>query len=101
MSSTTLNVTVNGGTAPLSIHVIFYKDGNLVSSFSKTQSFSFLIDGLVLGSIYDITIAGFNPTGGYTTLSLSTESVQVTADSDLNPCKRTGISYFVDFNFTV
>ncbi|MFL9483862.1 hypothetical protein ACI6Q2_13880 [Chitinophagaceae bacterium LWZ2-11] len=101
LASTTLNVTVSGGITPLPIQVSFLKDGNNISTFSFSNSFTHTFTGLVKGSSYDITVGGFNPAGGSTVISVTTDQITLSSVSDSSPITKNGKSYLVDFNFTV
>lgn len=100
LASTTLKVTVNGGIPPFSIQVNFFKDGEFVSRFSSSTSFTHLFSDLSDGE-YDITVGGFNPAGGNTVLDLSQDEIKLAPTSAPSPVTKTGVSYNVDFNFKV
>ncbi len=99
MASATLTVTVNGGIPPLSIQVGLLKNGTPVEHFGQASSFTHLFDDLEANNNYDVTIAGFNPAGGNTSLSISGTGITLTPISDTTPSEQDGKGYFVDFNF--
>jgi hypothetical protein len=103
MASTTLTVTVNGGKAPLSILVNLYKDSgeNPVLSITSSGTFTHIFDNLSVGSNYDLTIGGFNPSGGNTVCTITTDQIKLTPSSNNTPITNSGVSYRVDFNFNI
>lgn len=102
MAKAILKVTVNGGIAPLDIQVRFYKDGTYIPpNVSSPKSFTHVFDNLQAGSDYDITIGGFNPSGGNTVCELTLDEGITLNPPDDSPITKTGQSYAVGFHFSV
>jgi len=99
MADTKLDVTVSGGIAPVTIQVRFFKDGQHEFDISSSKSFSHRLIGLTTG-IYDIYIDGFNPVGGSTTCAIDTSQINLIPPDD-TPDTENGVSYHVEFHFTV
>ena len=100
MTSTTLTVTVNGGTSPISIVVNLFKEGEHVLGFTKSGTFVRSFKDLEKGD-YSLFIGGVNPLPkGSTKCELTTDEISLHPPDD-SPITKKGRKYLVQFHFTV
>lgn len=100
MTTTTLSVTVSGGTSPVSIIVNLFKGGEHITGFTKTGTFSFNFTDLKKGD-YSLFIGGVNPLPkGATRCELTQDEITLHPPDD-SPITKRGKKYLVQFHFTV
>jgi hypothetical protein len=99
MANAKLAVTISDGSTDLTIYVDLYKDSVKQEHLEKQNSFTQNFTSLTSGS-YTLFVFGINPPGGNTVLSLSGNGVTITKPSSL-PVTKKGISYQVEFRFTI
>lgn len=100
MASTTLSVTVNGGTSPVSIVVNLFKGADHIKGFTKTGSFDFKFTDLTKGD-YNLFVGGVNPLPqGNTKCEITTTEITLHPPDD-SPITKKGKKYLVQFHFTV
>ncbi len=99
MAATTLTVTVNGGTTPVSIVVNLFKNGQPESSLIKTGTFTQKFTGLTKGK-YTLFIGGANPAGGNTKCELTQDQIILQPPDD-SPITKRGKKYLVGFHFKI
>jgi hypothetical protein len=103
MASTTLSVTVFGGTAPEDIEVTFYKGANLMSQDFHPNSFTQTFDADDNSFIYAIYVAGKNPLTAdrCTICKITTGDISIMSGSSDNPTAEKGKQYLVQYHFTI
>ncbi len=100
MATTTLSVTVSGGTTPVSIVVNLFKGAEHVTGFTKTGTFTLRFADLKKGD-YSLFVGGVNPLPkGTTKCELSLDEVTLHPPDD-SPIIKKGRKYLVQFHFTV
>jgi len=101
MASTTLSVTVSGGTPPVTIRARCFFEGEHFLDISSPRSFSHHFMDLAPG-LYDIYIMGFNPKNNKakTVCALTLDEIKL-LPPDESPKTETGVAYLVSFHFEV
>lgn len=99
MASTTLIVTVSGGTTPVSIVVNLFKSGQPVTSLIRTGTFKYKFTDLTKGN-YTLFIGGVNPAGGNTKCELTQDEITLRPPDD-SPITKKTVKYLVGFHFKV
>jgi hypothetical protein len=100
MAKTLLKVKVFGGTPPFSLKVMLFKGNKIEKNINKPGSFELPLENL--SGNYSLMVSGPNPLSDTrrTIISLDTEEIKLSPDSDANPSTRTGKAYLVQYFFT-
>jgi hypothetical protein len=100
MAKTVLKVRVFGGTPPFSLKVMLFKGEEVIKNLGKPSSFDLTLDDL--SGNYSLLVSGPNPLSAdkKTVISLETDEIKLSPDSDPNPATRTGKAYLVQYFFT-